>query len=85
MSLLVLTIAIGEPWVGISKITHPSLKAYAKKIGAEVVTPRSLKNAALGITGVKKILLQAYNLVCGENALTPFDTEEEAKEWLVKD
>ena len=33
----VVTIAIGEKYAAIAKYTHPSLKAYADKIGAEFV------------------------------------------------
>jgi hypothetical protein len=43
-------------------------------------TKRFKKVAALGITGMKKVLL---NAVTRAN-LKAFDSEEEAKDWLVK-
>ncbi|MBN1800881.1 MAG: hypothetical protein JW891_05200 [Candidatus Lokiarchaeota archaeon] len=41
------------------------------------------KTAVLGITGVKKILLNVVNKFSKVGA-KPFDTMEEAKEWLVQ-
>ena len=35
MKKLVLTIAIGDEYQQIAKLTHPTLKAYAKRIGAD--------------------------------------------------
>lgn len=58
--------------------------AHAKKLGKEVFADKIQKSAALGITGVKSILLQAYNAFT-KDKIIPFDTEEEAKEWLIKD
>ena len=43
-----------------------------------------LKSALLGITGLKKILLIGFNRVAQKQIL-PFDTKEEALEYLVKD
>ena len=40
------------------------------------------KTAVLGITGVKKVLLNVVNKVSKVDA-KPFDSIEEAKEWLV--
>lgn len=42
----------------------------------------TIKRAAVGITGAKKVLLNAYNRVSGNKALI-FDTLEDAKDWLV--
>jgi hypothetical protein len=58
--------------------------AHAKKLGKEVFAEKIQKSAALGITGVKNILLQAYNAF-SKDKIVPFDSEEEAKEWLIKD
>lgn len=58
--------------------------AHAKKLGKEVFAEKIQKSAALGITGVKSILLQAYNAF-SRDKIVSFDSEEEAKEWLVKD
>ncbi len=55
----------------------------AKKIGKEVFDDKTLKSALLGITGIKKILLNAYNLIV-KNKLVPFDNKEDALEYLVK-
>lgn len=43
-----------------------------------------LKSALLGITGLKKILLSGFNRVA-KNQILPFDTKEEALEYLVSD
>jgi hypothetical protein len=43
-----------------------------------------LKSALLGITGLKKILLMGFNRVA-KNQVLPFDTKEEALEYLVQD
>lgn len=42
------------------------------------------KGAVIGITGIKAVLLKAVNMFSNSNLL-PFDTPEQAKEWLVKD
>lgn len=55
----------------------------AKKWGKEYFDARSVKTACIGITGVKKILLSAYNMTV-KNKLVPFDTKEQAFEYLVK-
>ena len=50
-----------------------------------VETQKKVKKVAvLGIVGIKKIFLNVVNKVIGEKARA-FNTEEEAKEWLVKD
>jgi len=56
----------------------------AKKYAKELFDAKTLRNACLGVTGIKKILLSAYNLVV-KNKLMPFDTKEEALEYLIKD
>jgi hypothetical protein len=58
--------------------------AHAKKLGKEVFAPKTHKAAAIGLSGLQMILLQAYNTF-SKDKLVPFDTEEEAKEWLIKD
>jgi hypothetical protein len=40
------------------------------------------KAAVVGVTGVKSVLLKAINLF-SKSEVVPFDTIEEAKEWLV--
>lgn len=55
----------------------------AKSMGKEILHPKSEKAAVIGIEGLKKILLQAYNTFAG-GLLKPFSSEQEAKEWLIK-
>ncbi|MFX1276983.1 MAG: hypothetical protein ACFFBP_14500 [Promethearchaeota archaeon] len=50
----------------------------------KVAGPISKKTAVLGITGVKKIFLNVVNKFSKIGA-KPFDSIEDAKEWLVKD
>jgi len=57
--------------------------SHAKKLGKEVFAPMTLKAAAIGVTGIQSVLLQAYNAF-SKDKLVPFATEEEAKEWLIK-
>ena len=49
---------------------------------SKISMPLTKKAAVVGITGIKKILLNAVNAV-NANARKPFDTIEEAKDWLV--
>jgi hypothetical protein len=58
--------------------------AHAKKAGKEVFVRTIYKSAAVGLTGLQMVLLQAYNTF-SKDKLTPFKTEEEAKEWLIKE
>ena len=58
--------------------------AHAKKLGKEVFVRTVYKSAAIGLTGIQMILLQAYNNFT-KDKIVPFNTEEEAKEWLIKD
>jgi hypothetical protein len=56
----------------------------AKQVAKE--TPKlAKKRAIVGVDSpARKILLKGYNLVVGNEGLNPFDSEEEAKDWLVK-
>ncbi len=65
-------------------VTTPEFLTHAKQLGLEVFAPKSLKSACIGITGVKKKLLQEYNTFCNGSVVS-FETEEEAKEWLIRD
>ena len=58
--------------------------AHAKKLGKEVFAEKTHKSAAIGLAGVQSILLQAYNAF-SKDKLVPFASEEEAKEWLIKE
>ncbi len=44
----------------------------------------TLKSAIVGVEGPKKVLLKVYNYFVGDE-MKPFEDEEEAKEWLVKE
>lgn len=55
----------------------------AKKLGTEVGLVKMGKSALLGVTGLKKIMLKSYNTITGQKDNRMFETEEEAKEWLV--
>jgi hypothetical protein len=57
---------IVNEFINAGKLTGPSVK----------------KTAVLGITGVKKVLLNVVNKFTDVGA-NPFTTEEEAKEWLI--
>ena len=66
--------------------SHPATPRFmerAKELGRAGMEANTAKNAGLGITGLKKVLLQAYNTFTG-GKLQPFETEIEAMEWLVK-
>jgi hypothetical protein len=52
---------------------------YAK----EYYNSRPSRNAAIGVYGLKKVLLQGYNLVV-KDKVVPFDTLEEALNYLTK-
>lgn len=56
---------------------------HAKELG-HVFSANRIKGAMLGIAGVKKILLQAYNLFAKEK-LVPCGSKEEALEYLVRE
>jgi len=78
----------GDKFLSLNNFTGaPSNNEYmdlAKKYARELFDAKTLRNACLGITGVKKILLSAYNLVV-KNKLMPFDTKEDALEYLVRE
>ena len=42
----------------------------------------TIKDAVVGVTGIKRILLQSYDAII-PGRVKAFDSEEEAKEWLV--
>lgn len=62
----------------------PSYMKEVKKVAKEM--PKiAINRAIVGInSNARKILLKAYNLILGSNGVVPFNTEEEAKEWLIK-
>ncbi|MBN1925640.1 MAG: hypothetical protein JW798_07390 [Prolixibacteraceae bacterium] len=53
----------------------------AKKYSKEVFDVKTIKTASVGISGVKKILLAAFNMVAKYKIMN-FDNREEALEYL---
>ena len=56
----------------------------AKRLNKEVIDDKTEKGAVLGVNGLKKVLLQGYNLIA-KNKLVPFETKEEAMRYLVSE
>ncbi|PIB36648.1 hypothetical protein BFP72_15185 [Reichenbachiella sp. 5M10] len=55
----------------------------AKAAREKILQSKTTKSAALGITGIKKILLNGYNAVSGEAKMKPFDNKEAALAYLL--
>ena len=55
----------------------------ANRLGKELFDAQTKKSSVLGITGLRKVLLQAYNAIM-KNKLVPFETKKEALDYLVK-
>jgi hypothetical protein len=55
----------------------------ASQLGKELFDKRTHKTAAIGVVGIKKILVNAYNVFV-KSKITLFDTKEEALDWLAK-
>ncbi len=64
-----------------SKQYMDAVKAYGKEFRSG---PTSVKNAVLGITGLKLALFRAYILVTGDRHTRSFDTMEQAVRWLTE-
>ncbi|MFH1459563.1 MAG: STAS/SEC14 domain-containing protein [Candidatus Omnitrophota bacterium] len=54
-----------------------TMKELSKKL-----KPHIKKSAIIGVSGIKKVILDAINSFA-ERKIKPFNTEEEAKEWLI--
>jgi len=54
-------------------------KKYGKQVG-----DKTLRSAIIGVTGIKKVLLMGYNSVV-KGRLKPFDTKEQALDYLTSD
>lgn len=63
--------------------TDPEVIDRFKHYGKTIFAKKAKKRAVLGISGLKKIILNAYNTLTGNN-LKPFDDEIAAKEYLIK-
>jgi hypothetical protein len=63
---------------------NAAVMACLKKVGQEVFEPITDKSAVIGVTGIRNILLAAYNRVTGAGSHQKlFDSQEEALDWLV--
>jgi len=60
----------------------PRFTAYIRNLGKET-KDIPMKAAIVGITGAKKVLLMGYNRIMS-NSFKPFDSEEEALNYLIK-
>lgn len=63
-------------------------KDYMKKAQEgrdRIYQSKSTKSACIGVTGLKKVLLQGYNAISGSRGLKPFNSKGEALDYLVKD
>ena len=66
-------------------IADSAFMEHAKKIGKEIIEPKTEKCAILGVEGMKKVLLNAYNWFTGAaTRQRVFNSEFEAKEWLAE-
>jgi len=76
-----------ERYIALSNFTDAPVNNeymdWVRKYTKELFDERTQKRACIGITGMKKILLATFNLI-SKNKMVPFDTKEEALEYLVK-
>ena len=61
----------------------PEFLEKLNKFGREVFEPKAEKQAILGITGLKGVLFQAYLRFTGTKNTKPFNSEEDAINYLV--
>jgi hypothetical protein len=57
--------------------------AELKKLGKEILKEKTEKSAVLGVTGLKAVLLIAYNTITRDKVV-PFNTEQEALDYLAE-
>jgi hypothetical protein len=43
------------------------------------------KRAIVGVTGMKRFFLGSFAAIAGRGSVTPFDTIEQALEWIIKE
>ncbi len=65
-------------------ILDPGFMNRAKELGQPKGERKSGRTAAIGVGGLKPILLQGYNNTTGAGIM-PFDSKEEALDWLVSE
>jgi len=66
----------------VGAVADPGVMATMKEQG-RIIEPNTAKSAALGITGVRSVLLRAYAAFTGSSP-TPFEDEAAALDWLVE-
>lgn len=59
--------------------------AASKAARLRVYAEKTTTSAAIGVTGMKKVLLKGYNAISKNKGVVPFDTKEQALEYLVND
>jgi hypothetical protein len=76
-----------EKYIALSDFTDAPVNNeymdWVRKYTRELFDERTIKRACIGITGMKKILLVTFNLV-SKNKMIPFETKEEALEYLTE-
>lgn len=60
----------------------PEFMTRVKALGKEF-QPKIKRQAVLGVTGLKNVLLQGYISFTGEKDIKAFNSEAEALDWLV--
>lgn len=60
----------------------PEVIEKTKQRAKEIFNPQSKKRAMVGVKGLKKIIINGYMSIMG-GKLRVFDTEEQAKEYLI--
>lgn len=63
---------------------NPEIIEETKKYAKTLFTIKARKRAMVGVKGLKKLIFNSYAKISGNN-IRLFDTEEEAKEYLVSD
>ncbi|HAN79679.1 MAG TPA: hypothetical protein DCQ31_18910 [Bacteroidales bacterium] len=74
------------PFITLNDFTgNAASREYMKRASelAKIFDPKTKKSAVLGIHGITKLLLQAYNHLV-KNKQVPFETKEEAMNYLVE-
>jgi len=57
----------------------------AKKAKQNVYLHKTTTSAAIGVTGIKKVLLQGFNAISNTKGVVPFDHKDQALEYLIGD
>ena len=63
---------------------NPEIIEETKKYAKSLFSLKAKKRAMVGVKGLKKLIFNGYAAISGNN-IRLFDTEEEAKEYLISD